>query len=85
VITVTFDENEPLGQFIVLKAEQLGKSPNEVALSLIQDWFEQKIRALHRQFMDGQFTQGEIANLLGLNRIDLIHLLDNMGLSATNV
>jgi hypothetical protein len=35
--------------------------------------------------MDGEFTQGEFASTLGIERIDLIHLLDELKLQATNV
>ena len=85
MIQIRIDENEPVGQFILQRAQQSGKAPEEAAIDFTREMFEKAIRELHGRFMLGEFTQGEFALVLGINRIDLIHLLDEMGLQATNV
>jgi hypothetical protein len=85
MIQIRIDENEPVGQFILQRAQQLGKAPEDVAIDFAREIFEKAIRELHGRFMIGEFTQGEFAFMLGINRIDLIHQLDEMGLPATNV
>lgn len=85
MIQITIDENEPIGQFILAKARESGKSVDEIARSITQDNFERTVRTLHEQFLRGEFSQGYLAEQLGISRIDLIHLLDSMGLPATNV
>ncbi|MHB8626282.1 MAG: hypothetical protein ACYDBJ_14075 [Aggregatilineales bacterium] len=47
--------------------------------------FYHQVRSLHEQFMRGEFSQGYMAAELGIARIDLIHLLETMGLPVTNV
>jgi hypothetical protein len=43
------------------------------------------IHSLHEQFMQGEISQGHMAELLGINRIDLIHLLEDLNLQVTNL
>lgn len=43
------------------------------------------IRSLHVQFMNGEISQGKMAEMLGIGRADLIHLLEKMGLQVTNL
>lgn len=85
MIQITIDEAEPIGQFILAKARESGKSLDEVAREITQEGFETAVRSLHDRFMNGEFSQGAMADQLGISRIDLIHLLDSMGLPATNV
>jgi hypothetical protein len=85
MIQLMIDENEPMGQFILAKARESGKSPNEIAKETTQEAFEASVRLLHAQFMQGEFSQGAMADQLGISRLDLIHLLDSMDLQATNV
>ena len=47
--------------------------------------FELLVRVLHEQFMRGEISQGHMAELLGISRTDLIHLLERMELSVTNL
>jgi len=74
-----------LRYYIASKAEDEGKSPDEVAREVTPESFEAYVRELHEQFMAGEFSQGEMADLLGLPRLELIHLLENMGLQVTNI
>lgn len=85
MIQITIDENEPIGQFILAKARESGRNLDEIAREITEEGFEATVRSLHEQFMRGEFSQGYLADQLGISRIDLIHLLDAMGLPSTNV
>jgi hypothetical protein len=85
VIQVKIDEHDPMGQFILHKAQQMGQSPEEIAIGIAHETFENIVRGLHKRFINGEITQGVFADMLGIERIDLIHLLDELGLRATNV
>lgn len=82
---IVIKENEPLGQHILFRAKQSGESVEKVVLKMLRESFEKTACDLHQNFMRGEFTQGELAAMLGIERIDLIHLLDDLGLTATNV
>lgn len=43
------------------------------------------LRTLHDEFMRGEISQGKMAELLGISRIDLIHLLETLNLQVTNL
>lgn len=51
----------------------------------VQNNLTVKVRTLHERLMEGEFSQGYMAKQLGISRLDLIHLLEAMGLSVTNV
>ncbi len=85
MIQITIDESEPLGQYILAKAKETGKSFDTLAREITLAGFDSTIRTLHEQFMRGEFSQGYLADQLGISRLDLIHLLDAMELPATNV
>ncbi len=85
MIQITIDENEPIGLFIRAKANQTGHSVSEVAKEMTQNSFDATVRALHERFMQGEFSQGYMAKQLSISRLDLIHLLEAMGLAVTNV
>lgn len=85
MIRITIDENEPIGQFILAKARESGQSPDEVALKITTEGFQSRVMSLHEQYMRGEFSQGFMAEQLGISRLDLIHLLDDLGLPSSNV
>lgn len=84
-VTLTIDEHTPIGQFLLARAEETGKSIDEVALTETAASVLARIRTLHEQFLRGEFSQGYMADLLGISRLDLINLLDAMGLPSANV
>ena len=47
--------------------------------------FDMLVRDLHDQFMRGELSQGGMAAELGINRVELIHLLEALGLQVTNL
>lgn len=85
MIHITIDENEPIGQFIAARAKETGKSLDEVGKEVTQESFYATVRALHEQFMRGEFSQGYMADLLNISRVDLMHILDAMGLPSFNI
>lgn len=85
MIQITIQENDPLGQFIDAKAHYSGRNPAEVADEVIRDSFYALVRDLHAQFMRGELSQGGMAAELGINRVDLIHLLETLDLPVTNL
>lgn len=84
-IRLEINEDEPLGQFIIARAEVSGETPDAVAHQVIEEIFLSRIQALHEDFMRGEFSQGYLADLLKIERIDLIHLLEQLGLPSANV
>ena len=85
MIQVTIRENEPIGQFIEARAAQTGRSPSDIAGEIVRDGFLALVRQLHEQFMSGEISQGKMAELLGINRVDLIRLLETLDLQVTNL
>jgi len=85
MIQVTIDESEPIGQFIEARAAQTGRAITDVAEEIVRDGFLALVQKLHEQFMRGEISQGKMAELLGINRVDLIHLLEALDLQVTNL
>lgn len=85
MIQVTIREDDPLGQFIDAKAAYSGRSTSDVADEVVHNSFLALVRELHAQFMRGELSQGGMAAELGINRIDLIHLLETLDLQVTNL
>ena len=51
----------------------------------MDDDFLKLVHTLHEQFMRGEISQEHMAELLGINRVDLIHLLEALDLQVTNL
>ena len=43
------------------------------------------LRTLHDEFMKGEISQGKMAEILGISRVDLIHLLEALDMQVTNL
>ncbi len=84
-IRFEINEDESLGQFIIAWAEASGKTPDDVAHEVIEDIFFSRLHSLHADFMKGGFSQSYLADLLKIERINLIHLLEQLGLPSANV
>ena len=85
MIQITIRDTDPLGQYIDAKAVYSGRNPAEVADEVIRQGFYALVRELHEQFMRGELSQGAMAAELGINRADLIHLLEALDLQVTNL
>jgi len=95
-ITMQIDENEPLGQYLLARADETGEPIAEVAkaesaasilarVRMLHASILARVRMLHERYMNGEFSQGYMADQLGIERIDMIHLLDSMGLPSANI
>ena len=85
MIQITIDEHSPFGRYLIARAELDDQNPADLAKKIIQEQFDAHVRALHARFMQGEFSQGKLADMLDLPRIELIHLLEALGLNVTNV
>ncbi len=85
MIQVNIRDDEPIGQFIEARAAQTGRTPADVAEEIVREGFLALVHTLHEQFMRGEISQGHMAELLGINRVDLIHLLETLDLQVTNL
>jgi hypothetical protein len=70
------------------KVYQLLKSHvqgEEQLKTLAAEGLERRIKELHGRYRLGEISFGRLAEELGLNTWELTHLLDEMGLAATNL
>ncbi len=74
-----------LAEYINYRASHSGQAAGEVARQVNREEFYENIYALHERFMTGEFSLGYMAQLLGITKPNLYHLLDEMGLKVTNV
>ncbi len=58
---------------------------NDIPDGEIREEFIALVHILHEQFMRGEISQGKMAELLGINRVDMIHLLELLDLQVTNL
>jgi hypothetical protein len=85
MIQITIKDDNPIAAFITARAVQSGHDVNEIAGQVIEDSFHALIGELHTQFMNGEISQGKMAEILGIGRADLIHLLEQLNLPVTNL
>lgn len=74
-----------LAEYIEYKAAHSGQDVAEIARQVNRNEFYENIYALHERFMAGEFSLGYMAQLFGITKPNLYHLLDEMGLKVTNV
>jgi hypothetical protein len=74
-----------LAEYVEYRAAHSGQATSEVARQVNRKAFYENIYALHERFMAGEFSLGYMAQLLGITKPNLYHLLDEMGLKVTNV
>ena len=85
MIQITIKDENPIAAFIAARVSQSGDDVTIIAERVIEDGFHALIRELHTQFMNGEISQGKMAELLGIGRADLIHLLEALDLPVTNL
>jgi predicted HTH domain antitoxin len=61
-----------------------GKSAKEIRAEISPDEFEARIRAMHYQYMAGQFSFGRFTELAGVANLELREILDALGLPPYN-
>jgi hypothetical protein len=81
-----FALNDPIfAEYIQYRAGKSGQDPAEVAAQINRDEFYVNVYKLHKRFMTGEFSLGYMAQLLGITKPNLYHLLDAIGLKVTNI
>ena len=85
MIQITIKEDEPMAKLIEARAAQSGRSITDVAEETVREGFDILLKTLHDEFMKGEISQGKMAELLGISRVDLIHLLEALDLQITNL
>jgi len=85
MIQIPINENEPMAKLIEARAAQSGRPIEDIAEETIRESFMTMLRTLHDEFMKGEISQGKMAELLGISRVDLIHLLETLDLQVTNL
>jgi hypothetical protein len=85
MIQITLREDEAITAFIEARAAQSQKNTSEIAQEVFHEGFLALVRDLHTQFMNGEISQGKMAEELHIGRADLIHLLEQLDLAVTNL
>lgn len=70
--------------FVEAHALYTGKSAEQVQAEISPDEFEARIRALHFQYMSGQFSFGRFTELAGVANLELREILEALGLPPYN-
>jgi hypothetical protein len=68
--------------FVEAHALYTGKSPRDILNEISVDEFEARIRALHYQYIGGNFSFGRFTELAGLAHAELREILEVFGLSS---
>lgn len=70
--------------FVEAHSLYTGKSPETVRAEIDSDHFEARIRALHLQYMSGQFSFGRFTELAEIAHLELREILEAMNLPLHN-
>lgn len=70
--------------FVEAHALYTGKPIEQVQAEISPDEFEARIRALHYQYMAGNFSFGRFTELAGVAHLELREILDALGLPPYN-
>jgi hypothetical protein len=68
--------------FVEAHALYSGKHPEEILNTISADEFEARIRALHYQYLAGNFSFGRFTELAGVAHAELREILELLGLSS---
>lgn len=79
------DEHSLIGRLVKAYAQQHQQTPEESAQTVLERAIFAQVQQLHTRFMAGEISQGHFAELLGISRLDLIHLLEDLDLQVTNL
>ncbi len=70
--------------FLEAHALYTGQTIDEIRVEISPEEFEARIRALHYQYMNGQFSFGRFTELAGVAHLELREILDAIGLPLFN-
>jgi hypothetical protein len=82
--TVELDDRI-FAEYVEYRAAHVLQDAETIANSISRDAFYEVVYSLHARFMAGEFSLGYMAQLLGITKPNLYHLLDAMGLKVTNL
>ena len=85
MIQITLHEDDPIARLIEARASQSGRPISDIAQETIHEGFMTLLHTHHQEFMRGEMSQGKLAEILGVNRVDLIHLLETLDMQVTNL
>lgn len=85
MIQLKIDERELVAQLITARAARTGEDLARSAETVVREGVMNWLLTLHRQYMSGEISQGRMAELLGISRLDLVHLLEQLDLPVTNL
>ncbi len=71
-------------RFIEARTLYSGRPTEQIRAEISPDEFEARIRALHYQYMAGQFSFGRFTELAGVANLELREILDALGLPTSN-
>lgn len=64
------------------QTEEKDRTPSELVGDLLNEWYDVKVRKLHRQYLAGDLTLRGMARRLGLEYRELYELLEAKGLTV---
>lgn len=85
MIQIQIDEGELIARLIAARSACTGEDLTRSAETVVREGVMNWLLTLHQQYMSGEISQGRMAELLGISRLDLVHLLEQLDLSVTNL
>jgi len=77
-VSITLDDR--IARYIEARERAVNKPPAELVADLLEEWYEAKLRELHRQYLAGDLTLRGMARQLGLDYRELYDLMEQKGL-----
>jgi len=76
-VSITLDDR--IARYIEAQERAANKPPAEPVADLLEEWYEAKLRELHRQYLAGDLTLRGMARQLGLDYRELYDLMEQKG------
>ncbi len=79
-VSVTIDDK--IFRYAKSQEDIKDKSASEWVTDFLNEWYEEKLRNLHRQYLTGDLTLRGMARRLGLDYRELYELMETKGLTV---
>jgi len=79
-VSVTIDDK--IFRYVKSQEDIKDKSASEWVADFLNEWYEEKLRTLHRQYLTGDLTLRGMARRLGLDYRELYELMETKGLTV---
>ena len=79
-VSVVLDDR--ITRYVKAQEETSHKSPSELVVDLLNEWYEAKLNNLHQQVLTGDLTLRGMARQLGLEYRELYDLMEAKGLTV---